>query len=187
MKNWQIMGILIFLIIGTVLISGCTSTESEHAAPVAVSTPTPQIVYVTVLVTPTPAPIVVSSGGGDEAALDKMIEMLTWIAPGLHVIGIYYEDRDYVSMGLNAAFLRDYIDKNLPEMRQLANGATTKKAAALEFVAYLEDLRTASDQSVQAADKYNSGDFAGGNATLNEVTNYMNKATAHNERSAALL
>jgi len=51
MKNWQITGFLTFLIIGTVLMSGCTNTGSTSTAPVAVSTPTPQIVYVTVLVT----------------------------------------------------------------------------------------------------------------------------------------
>ena len=47
MKKWITIGILVVLVIGMVLISGCTST-----APAA--TPTPQIVYVTVLVTPTP-------------------------------------------------------------------------------------------------------------------------------------
>ena len=51
MKNWQITGVLTFLIIGTVLMSGCTSTGSTSAVPVA--TPTPKIVYVTVTVTPT--------------------------------------------------------------------------------------------------------------------------------------
>ena len=52
MKNWRITGWLTFLIIGTLLISGCTNTGSKSATPVA--TPTPQIIYVTVLVTSTP-------------------------------------------------------------------------------------------------------------------------------------
>ena len=43
MKNWQIMGVLTFLIIGIVLMSGCTNAGSTSAAPVAVSTPTPPI------------------------------------------------------------------------------------------------------------------------------------------------
>jgi len=57
MKNWQIMGILIFLIIGTVLISGCTSkTEASctdqfqvcmSKCPIVIHTPYP-----------TPAPVV---------------------------------------------------------------------------------------------------------------------------------
>jgi len=46
MKNWQITGFLAILIIGFLLISGCTSTSK--------STPPQQIVYITVLVTPTP-------------------------------------------------------------------------------------------------------------------------------------
>ncbi|MCX6690580.1 MAG: hypothetical protein NTW33_00665 [Methanoregula sp.] len=53
MKNWQITGFLAILILGFLLMSGCTSPGTTSAAPVAVNTPTPQIVYVTVLVTPT--------------------------------------------------------------------------------------------------------------------------------------
>jgi len=54
MKNWQITGFLAILILGFILMSGCTSTGSTSTTPVA--TPTPQIVYVTVTVTPTPTP-----------------------------------------------------------------------------------------------------------------------------------
>jgi hypothetical protein len=56
MKNLQIIGVLTFLIIGTILMSGCTNPGSTSMTPVA--TPTPQIVYVTVLVTQTPPPTV---------------------------------------------------------------------------------------------------------------------------------
>jgi hypothetical protein len=54
MKNRRITECLTFLIIGTLLISGCTNTGSPKAA----ATPTPQITYVTVRVTPTPTPTV---------------------------------------------------------------------------------------------------------------------------------
>jgi len=47
MKKWINIGILSILVIGMILISGCTSTTPA-------ATPTPQIVYVTVLVTPIP-------------------------------------------------------------------------------------------------------------------------------------
>ena len=40
MKKWQIGGVLTFLIIGIVLISGCTSTRSTGAVPLVASTPT---------------------------------------------------------------------------------------------------------------------------------------------------
>jgi hypothetical protein len=50
MKKWIAMGILAILVIGMVLMSGCTNNASSSGS---VSTPTPQIVYVTVLVTPT--------------------------------------------------------------------------------------------------------------------------------------
>jgi hypothetical protein len=46
MKNWQITGIPVIMILGFLLMSGCTSTSPD--------TSTPQIVYVTELVTPTP-------------------------------------------------------------------------------------------------------------------------------------
>jgi len=56
MKKWNATGILIVLVIGMVLMSGCTNTGSTSTAPVA--TPTPQIVNETVLVTPTQTPAI---------------------------------------------------------------------------------------------------------------------------------
>ena len=63
MKNWQVTGFLAFLILGFLLISGCTSTGSTSAA---VNTPTPQIVYVTVLVTPTLTPTATLDAGAKQ-------------------------------------------------------------------------------------------------------------------------
>jgi hypothetical protein len=54
MKNWQIAAVLTFLIMGTVMMSGCISPGSKNPPAVVVSTPTPQIVYVTVTITPAP-------------------------------------------------------------------------------------------------------------------------------------
>jgi hypothetical protein len=54
MKNWQIAAFLTFLIMGTVIMSGCTRPGSTSATPMA--TPTPTSVYVTVTVTPTSSP-----------------------------------------------------------------------------------------------------------------------------------
>jgi hypothetical protein len=51
MKKWNAIGILTVLVIGMVLMSGCTNTGSTGTVPEA--TPTPQIVNETVLVTPT--------------------------------------------------------------------------------------------------------------------------------------
>jgi len=56
MKNYLKIGILAGLVIGMVLMSGCTNNAGSSGA---VSTPTPQIVYVTVLVTPIPTPQIV--------------------------------------------------------------------------------------------------------------------------------
>jgi hypothetical protein len=55
MKKWVTFGILAGMVIGMVLLSGCTNAGSTSS--VVVTTPTPQIVYLTVLVTPTLTPI----------------------------------------------------------------------------------------------------------------------------------
>jgi len=54
MKRWIKTGVLTVLIIGMVLMSGCTNPETPGTAPVA--TPAPQIVNETVLITLTPSP-----------------------------------------------------------------------------------------------------------------------------------
>ena len=129
----------------------------------------------------------VSSMSGDTAALAKMTEMDTWIKPTLQVFTDVLNSNDKVKIRIHAALLRTYIDQNLPEMKQLAAGATTKKSAAQEYVAFLEDLRTASDLCVQAVDKYNSGDINGSTDLILEFDSYIIKATAHNQNVNALL
>ena len=141
----------------------------------------------TIETTTPPTPTVVSSTDGDQIALAKMSEMTTWMAPTMNVIGDSLMDGDLLKAGINAALLRLYIDKNLPEMRQLANGATTKKAAALEYVAFLEDMRSASDKIVQAVDKFNSGDYTDSTRIMESGTLDTKMATAHLKRSSALL
>lgn len=51
MKDWRIMGLLAVLILGFLLVSGCTNTGSTSTAPVV--TPVSQVVYVTGTPTPT--------------------------------------------------------------------------------------------------------------------------------------
>ncbi len=67
-------------------------------------------------------------------------------------------------------------------MRQLAAGATTKKSAAQEYIAFLEDLRTASDLFVQAVDKYDSGDYDGSTDLVFEGNTYLEKAYEHMQK-----
>jgi len=126
----------------------------------------------------------VSSMSGDTAALAKMTDMDAWISPTLQD----FADAGYtVKIRFNAALLRTYIDQNLPEMRQLAAGATTKKSAAQEYIAFLEDVLTASDLYVQAVDKDNSGDIDGGTDLWFEGDTYLDKATVHYYKVKALL
>jgi hypothetical protein len=56
MKKWNAIGIFIVLVTGVVFLSGCISSASTNAAPMA--TPVPQIVHGTVLVTPSPTPVI---------------------------------------------------------------------------------------------------------------------------------
>lgn len=116
---------------------------------------------------------------GDQAVLNKIIEMNNWMLPTIQVIGDSATSGDYIKMGLNAALLRQYIDKNIPEMKRLAEGATSKKAAAQEYIAFLENLRTSADLSLQATDKYNSGDIEGSTLSLNEGKSYIDQAMSH--------
>ena len=86
MRNWQIMGILIFLIIGTVLISGCTSTESTSKV---VSTPTPQIEHTNVPITPTQTPTVVNCEIGPQSVTNKVsnVKIITAYGQGSYIYG----------------------------------------------------------------------------------------------------
>lgn len=120
-----------------------------------------------------------TSTTGDKAALDKITEMVTWMQPTMEVMGDAATSGNYLKLGLNAALLRDYIDINLPDMRRLANSATTKKTVALEFVSCLEDMRMSSDLTVQAVDKYNAGYINSATDTLLEANVYTQRATAH--------
>lgn len=128
-----------------------------------------------------------SSTDGDQAAVAKMTEMVTWMQPTMEMIGDSATSGDYLKMGLNAALLRSYIDNNLPEMRRLANSATTKKAGALEFVACLEDLRTSTDLIVQAVDEYNAGYINQATDLLLEANTYTVKGSAHLKTAVALM
>jgi hypothetical protein len=128
----------------------------------------------------------VSSVSGDTAALAKMSEMNAWMTPPLEAFGDAAGSQDTVKIRINAVLLRAYIDQNLPEMRQLAAGATTKKSAAQEYIAFLEDVRTGSDLWIQAIDKINSGDIDGGTDLVFEGNTYLEKAQAHILRVNAL-
>jgi hypothetical protein len=127
----------------------------------------------------------VSSMSGDTAVLAKMTEMDAWMTPTLQAIADVQADT--VKIRFNAVLLITYIDQNLPEMRQLAAGATTKKSAAQEYIAFLEDLRTAYYLNVQSVDTYNSGDTDGSTDLWLEGITYEEKALVHYEKVKALL
>jgi len=153
-------GVIIFLII-IVSIIGYAGLGASYSNP-------PRTTYAT--------QSAVSKVSGDTAALAKMTEMDAWISLTAQD---FADAEDTVKIRFNAALMRTYIDQNLPEMRQLAAGATTKKSAAQEYIAFLEDERTASDLFVQAVDKYNSGDIDGGTDLWFEGNTYVEKAQAH--------
>jgi hypothetical protein len=128
-----------------------------------------------------------STSNGDQAAINKMSEMNNWMSPTVSVIGDSLSSGEYTKAGLNAVLLRNYIDQNLPTMQQLANSATTKKAAAQEYLLYLNDLRSASNKVAQATDKYNAGNYEDStNIILSGMTD-LDNAKAHLTKSTALL
>jgi len=79
MKKGNTISIVAIMIVGMILVSGCTTTKPANATPVP--TPTPQIVYVTVLVTPAPEvtpevtmPAVNQDAVKDQAFMDYIFE-----------------------------------------------------------------------------------------------------------------
>ncbi|MFA5347227.1 MAG: zinc ribbon domain-containing protein [Methanoregula sp.] len=128
-----------------------------------------------------------SSSNSDVAVLNKMSEMSNWMTPTMETIADSLTYGEYTKAGLNAVLLRTYIDQNLPEMRQLANGATTKKAAAQEFVLFLEDMRSASNKVVQCVDAFNSRDYTTATNYAESGTIDTNNAKAHLIRATTLL
>jgi hypothetical protein len=165
-------GGVIILLIGIVSIIGYAGLGASYSNP-------PRTTYTT--------QSAVSSVSGDTAALAKMTEMDAWMIPPLQDFGDAAGSQDTVKIRINAALLRTYIDQNLPEMRLLAAGATTKKSAAQEYIAFLEDLRTEEDLYVRAVDKINSGDIEGGTDLIFEGNTYLEKATVHYDKVKALL
>ncbi|MEN6442848.1 MAG: hypothetical protein ABFC71_03755 [Methanoregula sp.] len=134
-----------------------------------------------------PKPTTITTISGEKAALDKMSEMNTWMSPTVRIIGDSLTNGDYLKAGLNAVLLRNYIDQNLPEMKQLTNGAGTKKAAAQEYILYLNDVRSAADKVVLSVDKYNAGDHDGSTSLSYSGITDLNNAQVHLSRSTALL
>ena len=137
--------------------------------------PTPSIPFITATLTPAINSVV----DGDQAAIDKMTKMEMWINPAMQRVVTSGYSGNYTKMGQNAVLLRDYIDNNLPEMAQLANGATTKKYGAQEYVLFLKDIRTAADLTAQAADKHNSGDINEYTALTLKTNIYLDLAQMH--------
>jgi tetratricopeptide (TPR) repeat protein len=120
-----------------------------------------------------------STQSGDQLALEKLVEMSNWIT---HTMGAISEDLtsgEFYKAGFKAIHLKNYIDLNLPEMRQLAEGAVKSKTALLEFIGHLEDNLCYADFVVQGADKQGSGDFVGCSNAFSEASNYASKSAHH--------
>jgi hypothetical protein len=124
---------------------------------------------------------------GDQAVMEKIKRMCELIPPTPQVISDAAISGDYFKMGLNAALLKMYLDNNLPEMKQLAEKATTKKTIAQEFISMLENLRTSSDLTMKATDKYNSGNINEAIQLMGKVKEFNRIATEHLNQTNALL
>jgi hypothetical protein len=119
---------------------------------------------------------------GDQAVMEKIKEIIEWIPPTSEFIGNAAKSGDYLKMGINSALLRMYIDKNLPEMKQLVKRAVKRRKIAKEFIAMLEDLRAQQDFNVKAVDKYHAHEIDEGIQLLNKGREYSIKAMEHLNR-----
>ena len=101
---------------------------------------------------PTPAPTLSS---GDQAAINKMVEMNNYLSPLMTTFSNAAQSGDYATERSTAVSINDYIGENLPEMTQLASSATTQQAVTQEYVSSLEDLQTGMNEVIHAIDDYN--------------------------------
>jgi len=176
MKNVLKMSIFIALLTGAIVVSGCINLGAGAAGK---PDPASQSNYVTGSLTPVPAPDETSSSDIDQAVLDKMTDMNNQMSPVTTGIADSLSSGNYTKAGLNAVILRNYIDQNLPAMVRLAGYATTEKAAAQEYVLYLDDLRSASDNVARGADDFNSGDSNDSTTLIDSGMQYLDSARAH--------
>jgi hypothetical protein len=132
-------------------------------------------------------PIATPTQDMDQAPLNKMYEMSAFVTSTDGNIADNLAGHSYVTARKNAILQRDYIDKNLPEMKQLANSATSKKAALLEFIEYLVVSRDASDKVAQIGDDVFSEGGTNLNSALEPVLWDLDQANVHLEQVKVLL
>ncbi len=125
---------------------------------------------------PTPAPTLSS---GDQAAINKMVEMNNYLSPLMTTFSNAAQSGDYATERSTAVSINDYIGENLPEMTQLASSATTQQAVTQEYVSSLEDLQTGMNEVIHAIDDYNSGDTAGATTLMNAAAQNIQDGTQH--------
>jgi len=112
----------------------------------------------------------------DQAVVTKINEMRDWMPPTMNFIAECAISEDFLKLGLNTVLLKTYIDKNIQEMKLLANSAETKKIDALKFVNYLENVKNGADFGTQAVDKHNSGQLTESVQLLTTAANHNIKA-----------
>jgi hypothetical protein len=190
MKNWQITGILTILIIGFLLISGCIQDNYQNCQdkyPGTKYNPSTKECDSIPIVSQTTSISSSTSTNADSAAHNKMVQMFTWTAAKRIGIGELLTNGEYTTAGDQAVLMREYIDNNLPEMRQLANGATTNKVASQEFVLYLEDLRNASNYVILTLDAFDSKNYESASSYANSGKLYFKNADEHVKQFIDLL
>lgn len=95
----------------------------------------------------------------DNAAITKMQAMKEWMPPTFNFIADCALSGDILKLGLNTELLRNYIELNFTEMKNLAENANAKKEALMIFVSCLENLKQGAYFGSQAVDKRNSGNL----------------------------
>lgn len=95
----------------------------------------------------------------DNAAIAKMHAMKEWMPPTFNFIADCALSGDILKLGLNTELLRNYIELNFIEIKNLAENANTKKDALMTFVSCLENLKQGAYFGSKAVDKRNSGNL----------------------------
>lgn len=116
---------------------------------------------------------------GDQAAMNKMVLMNNYLSPLMTSFGNAMQSGNYTTARSSAVSIKEYIDENLPEMRQLANETTSQQTVTQEYVWGLEDLQSGMNAVIPALDDYNSGNTTGGTPLLTAAGLDIQNATQY--------
>jgi hypothetical protein len=114
----------------------------------------------------------------DQAVKDKISEIQTGLDPLLGNYQKAMQAHDLAGARSSSVAVQQYIDENLPVMTQVAQNATTKQNAGMDYALALTDVRYAMNKTITGADEYEKGNVNEGIALWNSGVEDFANATS---------